>query len=82
MAAVMKRAGCKGVEFGTDGGSEKTLAALGKPFTPDDIAHASESCRSVDFASRALYYNGWSWRGYGHDGGDLFTLRSRQAYRQ
>ena len=48
MAAVMKRAGCKGVEFGTDGGSEKTLAALGKLFTPDDIAHASESCRSVD----------------------------------
>ena len=48
MAVLMKRAGCKGVEFGTDGGSEKTLAALGKRFTPEDIAHASECCRSVD----------------------------------
>jgi radical SAM superfamily enzyme YgiQ (UPF0313 family) len=48
MAALMKMAGCKGVEFGTDAGSGKTLAALGKRFTPDDIAYASECCRSVD----------------------------------
>jgi len=48
IAAVMKRAGCKGVEFGTDGGSEKTLEALGKKFSPGDIERASECCRSVD----------------------------------
>lgn len=48
IAALMKRAGCKGIEFGTDGGSEKTLAALGKRFTPGDVAHASGCCRSVD----------------------------------
>ncbi|MGO9614595.1 MAG: lipid biosynthesis B12-binding/radical SAM protein [Dissulfurispiraceae bacterium] len=48
MATLMKRAGCKGVEFGTDGGSEKTLAALGKCFTPGDVVHAADCCRSVD----------------------------------
>jgi len=48
MAALMKRAGCKGVEFGSDGGSEKTLAALGKVFSPDDISHAATCCRNVD----------------------------------
>ncbi len=48
MAALMKRAGCRGVEFGTDSGSEKTLAAFGKHFSPGDIAHASECCKGVD----------------------------------
>ncbi len=48
LVELMKRAGCKGIEFGTDGGSEKTLAALGKRFTPGEIAHASDCCRSVD----------------------------------
>ena len=48
MAALMKKAGCKGIEFGTDGGSEATLAALGKRFSPADVAHASDCCRSVD----------------------------------
>ncbi|RJQ51661.1 MAG: radical SAM protein [Nitrospiraceae bacterium] len=47
LAALMKRAGCKGIEFGTDGGSEITLKALGKQFSPDDIAHASECCKKV-----------------------------------
>jgi radical SAM superfamily enzyme YgiQ (UPF0313 family) len=48
MAALMKRAGCKGVEFGSDGGSEKTLAALGKGFSPGDISHAATCCSNVD----------------------------------
>jgi radical SAM superfamily enzyme YgiQ (UPF0313 family) len=48
LAKLMKMAGCKGIEFGTDAGSEKTLEGLGKSFTLDDIAHAIIYCRSVD----------------------------------
>lgn len=48
LALLMKRAGCAGVEFGSDSGAEKTLQALGKHFTAADIAHAAECCRSVD----------------------------------
>ena len=48
LAALMKRAGCRGAEFGSDAGAINTLQALGKRFTPEDIAHASECCRNVD----------------------------------
>jgi radical SAM superfamily enzyme YgiQ (UPF0313 family) len=41
LAEDMKKAGCTGVEFGTDSGSPKVLARLGKNFTPDDIRHAT-----------------------------------------
>lgn len=46
-AGLMKRAGCKGVEFGSDAGSERTLKGLGKHFSPDDIARATECCRTT-----------------------------------
>ena len=49
LAALMKMAGCKGIEFGSDAGSEKPLKGLGKPFTLDDIAYAAECCREIDF---------------------------------
>jgi len=48
LAELMKMSGCKGVEFGSDAGSEKTLKGLGKHFTPDDIAHAVECCKVID----------------------------------
>jgi radical SAM superfamily enzyme YgiQ (UPF0313 family) len=48
LAELMKMSGCKGVEFGSDAGSEKTLKGLGKHFTPDDIAHAAECCNVID----------------------------------
>jgi radical SAM superfamily enzyme YgiQ (UPF0313 family) len=41
LAADMKRAGCTGVEFGTDSGSPSVLAKLGKAIGPDDIRRAS-----------------------------------------
>ena len=47
LASLMKRAGCKGVEFGSDAGSERTLRGLGKQFTPEDIAYASECCNAI-----------------------------------
>ena len=49
LAALMKMAGCKGIEFGSDSGSGKTLKGLGKPFTFDDIAYAAECCRKLIF---------------------------------
>jgi len=49
LAALMKRAGCKGIEFGSDAGSEKTLKGLNKHFTPDDIVYAAECCREINF---------------------------------
>jgi radical SAM superfamily enzyme YgiQ (UPF0313 family) len=41
LAGDMKRAGCTGVEFGTDSGSPAVLAQLGKDFTPEDIRRAT-----------------------------------------
>ena len=47
LARAMKRAGCRGVEFGTDSGSSAMLRALGKPFGRDDIRAASLACREA-----------------------------------
>ena len=48
LAGLMKAAGCKAVEFGSDAGACKTLEAFGKPFSSEEIANAAECCRSVD----------------------------------
>lgn len=41
---LMKEAGCKGVEFGTDAGSAKMLKNMGKGFTKDDVREVSRLC--------------------------------------
>jgi radical SAM superfamily enzyme YgiQ (UPF0313 family) len=41
LAEDMKRAGCTGIEFGTDSGSPGVLAQLGKNFTPEHIRRAT-----------------------------------------
>jgi radical SAM superfamily enzyme YgiQ (UPF0313 family) len=43
----MKKAGCTGVEFGTDSGSPPVLARLGKNFTPEDIRRATLFAREA-----------------------------------
>jgi len=43
----MQRAGCEGVELGTDGLVDEVLAALGKGFTYAEIAEASRLCREL-----------------------------------
>ncbi|WP_420265324.1 lipid biosynthesis B12-binding/radical SAM protein [Candidatus Magnetominusculus dajiuhuensis] len=48
LARLMKRAGCTGIEFGSDAGATQTLNAYEKHFTPDDIAAASAICRKID----------------------------------
>ena len=47
LAGLMERAGCKGVEFGSDAVTEITLNGLGKNFSPDDIADATEVCKNA-----------------------------------
>jgi radical SAM superfamily enzyme YgiQ (UPF0313 family) len=44
LATLMRRAGCVGVEFGTDGGVDATMEAMSKGFTQDDVARAQEVC--------------------------------------
>ena len=48
LARAMKRAGCRGVEFGTDTASPSMLRALGKPFQQEQIRIASRACREAD----------------------------------
>ncbi len=44
LATIMKRAGCVGVEFGTDGGVDATMLAMGKGFTQADVERAQGFC--------------------------------------
>ena len=46
-AEDMKKAGCTGVEFGTDSGSPVVLSKLKKNFSPDDIRQATRIARQV-----------------------------------
>jgi radical SAM superfamily enzyme YgiQ (UPF0313 family) len=47
LARAMKRAGCRGVEFGADAASPSMLRALGKPFPQEEIRMASRACREA-----------------------------------
>jgi len=44
LAVLMKSAGCVGVEFGTDGGVDETMLAMGKGFTQLDVERAQRVC--------------------------------------
>jgi radical SAM superfamily enzyme YgiQ (UPF0313 family) len=47
LAEIMKKAGCTGVEFGTDSGSPAILWNLRKKFTVNDIKQASHAAREA-----------------------------------
>lgn len=47
LAWAMKRAGCRGVEFGTDTAAPSMLRALNKPFSREEIRCASRVCREA-----------------------------------
>jgi radical SAM superfamily enzyme YgiQ (UPF0313 family) len=57
MARAMAEAGCEGVEFGLDVATPKMLAALGKPFTQDEIRIALQAARDANlpFISYLLF---------------------------
>lgn len=44
---AMKSAGCAGIEFGTDGGTDATLEAMGKGFTAADVERAQALCHEA-----------------------------------
>jgi radical SAM superfamily enzyme YgiQ (UPF0313 family) len=54
LARAMKRAGCRGVEFGADTASPAILRTLGKPFPQEAIRTAARACR--DAGLPAAYY--------------------------
>jgi len=47
LLALMKAAGCTGIEFGTDGGTDATLAAMNKGFTIKEVELAQSLCASA-----------------------------------
>jgi radical SAM superfamily enzyme YgiQ (UPF0313 family) len=54
MARAMKRAGCRGVEFGADSASPSILRRLAKPFPQEALRIAARSCRAAGL--NAAYY--------------------------
>ncbi len=50
LAELMRRAGCKGINFGADHGDAGMLKRLGRNFTPDDIANAAQACKTTGTA--------------------------------
>jgi radical SAM superfamily enzyme YgiQ (UPF0313 family) len=54
LARAMKRAGCRGVEFGADAASPSILRALAKPFPQEDIRAAARACHQAGLP--AAYY--------------------------
>jgi radical SAM superfamily enzyme YgiQ (UPF0313 family) len=43
----MAKAGCVGVEFGTDSGSPRMLESYGKSFTIEDVIQSSQACSTL-----------------------------------
>lgn len=59
LARAMKRAGCRGVEFGVDTASPTVLRSLGKPFGPEEIRRAARACREAGLpAAHYLIFGG------------------------
>jgi len=48
LASLMKKAGCVGIDFGVDSGSDKILRNLGRDFTISDIRRTTSICREYD----------------------------------
>ncbi|MEW6749783.1 MAG: radical SAM protein [Candidatus Latescibacterota bacterium] len=51
LAALMRQAGCAGVNFGADSGDAEMLRRLGRGFGPEAIARAVEACRQAGLAT-------------------------------
>jgi radical SAM superfamily enzyme YgiQ (UPF0313 family) len=47
LAGLMRRAGCAGINFGTDSGDVEMLQRLRREFGPEDIANAARWCREA-----------------------------------
>ncbi|MCL4395033.1 MAG: radical SAM protein, partial [Chloroflexi bacterium] len=45
LAALMLRAGCRGINFGVDSGSDEILRRLGRSYTAEDVRSTAAACR-------------------------------------
>lgn len=50
LAALMRSAGCVGINFGTDSGDERMLKNLGRAYTPQDVLQAVGACKEAGIA--------------------------------
>jgi len=48
LAELMRRAGCRGIDFGADSGNDQMLARLGRDFSTEQIFQAVRWCRECD----------------------------------
>jgi len=48
LAALCRKAGCAGIDFGVDSGSDAMLRRLGRDFLVADLSHAAEVCHQED----------------------------------
>lgn len=55
--ALLKKAGCVAIDFGTDSGSEKMIYSMKKNFTIDDVKKASLECKKegIDFCHSLIF---------------------------
>jgi len=51
LAALMRRAGCVGINFGADSGDEGMLRHLGRDHRPEDVLEAARACRQAGMAT-------------------------------
>ena len=61
LALLFRRAGCAGIDFGADSGSEQMLKRLGRAFTPEDLAVTAKSCADPGIPSCTTFC--WGGRG-------------------
>ncbi|MEE8470792.1 MAG: radical SAM protein [Dehalococcoidia bacterium] len=51
LAALCRKAGCVGINFGVDSGCDRMLRRLGRDFTVEDITRTAEACRQEGIIS-------------------------------
>jgi radical SAM superfamily enzyme YgiQ (UPF0313 family) len=47
LAALFRKAGCAGINFGVDSANERMLRALGRDFTVEDVARTAQLCHQA-----------------------------------
>jgi len=51
LAALFRRAGCAGINFGVDSGSDRMLRSLGRDFSVQDLSQTADACRKEGIVS-------------------------------